>query len=150
MKSVRAWRVASQDSQRHCAACGAEVTHAPLASDDPLIGTVLASKYRLIELIGAGAMGRVYRAEHLHLASPVAVKVLSPELASRPPDHPSRFHHEARAAWRLRHPNAIRVHDFGEAETDCSTWSWSCCTAGPWAKSTAGRARSPRRGSLAC
>ncbi len=60
-------------------------------------------------------MGRVYRAEHMQLDSEVAVKVLNPDLVT---DGQTirRFHHEARAASRLHHPNAIRIHDFGEAE----------------------------------
>ena len=48
---------------------------------DPYIGTTLAAKYHLTELIGVGAMGRVYRAEHLSLDAQCAVKLLNPEVA---------------------------------------------------------------------
>ena len=46
-------------------------------SDDPLIGTVLADRYRVDRLIGEGAMGRVYQAEHILMRKRVALKVVS-------------------------------------------------------------------------
>lgn len=85
------------------------------APGDPLLNTVLDGKYRLVEMIGSGAMGRVYKAQHMQLEAPVAVKVLSPELTGDPQTI-RRFHHEARAASRLRHENVIRIHDFGQAD----------------------------------
>ncbi|HEY7957723.1 MAG TPA: protein kinase [Polyangia bacterium] len=83
---------------------------------DPYIGTTLAGKYHLSELIGVGAMGRVYRAEHLSLDSQVAVKLLNPDIASDP-QTARRFQTEARAASRLRHPNTIQILDFGQSES---------------------------------
>lgn len=76
-------------------------------------GLVLAGKYRLVELLGEGAMGWVYRGVHLTLESAVAVKIM------KPPDRPdstraARFVREARAASRLNHPHIISVIDFGE------------------------------------
>ncbi len=79
---------------------------------DPLLGRVVASRYRLDAVIGAGASGVVYRAEHLGLRSVVAVKVPSPALLSHP-DARKLFRREARAAARFDHPNSVRVHDFG-------------------------------------
>jgi serine/threonine-protein kinase len=78
-----------------------------------LIGSVLAGKYQILSIIGAGAMGRVYRAHHMQMGAQMAVKVLSPQY-SADPQTIWRFHHEARAAARLRHPNSIRIHDFGQ------------------------------------
>ena len=83
---------------------------------DPYLGTTLAGKYQLNELIGTGAMGRVYRADHLALDAQVAVKLLNPEIAADAPTA-RRFQTEARAASRLRHPNTIQIIDFGQAES---------------------------------
>ncbi len=86
------------------------------SDDDPYLGSTLAGKYRLRELIGVGAMGRVYRAEHIALDAEVAVKLISPDVANEA-NSAKRFAHEARAASRLRHPNTIGVLDFGQSET---------------------------------
>jgi eukaryotic-like serine/threonine-protein kinase len=76
------------------------------------LGRVLASKYRLDQEIGAGAMGRVYRARQLDLARDVAVKILHPMMAS---DEGAqlRFAREAKVAARLTHPAAVSVLDYG-------------------------------------
>ena len=63
---------------------------------DPLIGTELDGRYRLLEAIGEGAMGRVYRAERMDGTGQVAVKVLN-EDCTREPDLRERFEREARA-----------------------------------------------------
>ncbi len=81
---------------------------------DPFIGTTLVGKYQLLELIGVGAMGRVYRAMHLGLDTHVAVKILNPDVATDAVTA-RRFQNEARAASRLHHPNAIAILDFGQA-----------------------------------
>jgi serine/threonine-protein kinase len=79
---------------------------------DPLVGTTIAGKFRIEELLGAGAMGRVFRARQLTLDKPVAIKVLNATLAADP-TFVARFAREAKAAARLDHPNSIRVFDFG-------------------------------------
>ncbi len=84
---------------------------------DPLIGRVIAGKMELSELLGAGAMGKVYRARHRGLDKTVAIKVLHAE-ASAAPTLAARFQAEARAASRLDHPNSLRVLDFGEDGPD--------------------------------
>jgi eukaryotic-like serine/threonine-protein kinase len=76
-------------------------------------GTILASRYRIDELIGEGGMGDVYRAQHLTIDKPVAVKVLAPEQMRRP-RLVHRFLQEARAASRIRHENIVDITDFGE------------------------------------
>ncbi len=83
---------------------------------DPYLGTTIGGKYRLTEQIGAGVMGRVYRARHLQLDSDVALKLVNPE-ATADPQTAARFQREARATSRLRHPNIISVLDFGQTET---------------------------------
>jgi len=70
--------------------------------------------YRLIEKVGAGTMGTVYKAKQLSLDRVVAIKILSPHLA-RKPDYVERFLREARAVARLNHPNVISGIDVGEA-----------------------------------
>lgn len=85
----------------------------PLQSEDSLIGQTLDEKYLIEERLGEGGMGAVYRARHLSMERPVAIKVLHPNLVE---DEPARirFQREARAAVRLRHQNAVAVSDFGE------------------------------------
>ncbi len=82
---------------------------------DRLVGTTLAGKYRLEELLGEGAMGRVYRARHVGLDRPVAIKVLHERLSGEERVE-KRFHREARAASRLSHPNSVQVLDFGATD----------------------------------
>jgi predicted Ser/Thr protein kinase len=72
----------------------------------------LLPQFDQIELIGRGGMGVVYRARQKNLDRPVALKVLSPELATAP-GFAQRFAREARAMARLSHPNIVAVHDFG-------------------------------------
>jgi len=84
-----------------------------LGGADPLIGRTLDEKYRLDERIGEGGMGTVYRATHLLIERPVAVKVLNRRLVTDEAAK-ERFRREARAAGRLQHTNAVAVTDFGE------------------------------------
>ena len=82
---------------------------------DALLGQTLASKYRIEERISEGGMGTVYRAVHVLMEKPVAIKVLHPSLAA---DEKivARFTREAKAASRISHPHALNVTDFGEDE----------------------------------
>src|SRR5918911_5350628 len=72
-------------------------------------------KYQIIELIGEGAMGAVYRALDPVLKRPVAIKVMTDALAREPELH-DRFLREAQAAGSLQHPNIITIYDFGEVD----------------------------------
>jgi serine/threonine-protein kinase len=83
--------------------------------NDPLLGTTLLGRYRILERIGAGAMGAVYRAEQVGLQRPVALKVLKKQ-ADSSADVAARFEREARAMSALAHPNTVRVYDFGSTE----------------------------------
>ena len=80
---------------------------------DPLIGRNVGRKFVLEKLLGAGAMGAVYRARQTALEKLVAIKVMQGELA-RDAMFAARFHREAKAASRLDHPNSIRILDYGE------------------------------------
>jgi serine/threonine protein kinase len=82
---------------------------------DPLIGRVFDGKYRLEEPLGGGGMGTVYRATHLLIERPVAIKVLSQRFVGDQTAQ-ERFRREARAAGRMHHPNAVTVNDFGTTE----------------------------------
>ena len=82
-------------------------------AEDSLVGRVLAGVYRLQAEIGRGAMGVVYRAQHVTLGEPCAVKVLSPELAQD--EHlRARFLQEARALTRLSHRSIVPMRHFGD------------------------------------
>jgi serine/threonine-protein kinase len=82
-----------------------------MAAPDPLIGQILDGKYLIQERIGGGGMGSVYRALHVSLDAPRAVKVMRQDLAESG-DFVERFQNEARLAEGLRHPNLVALHDF--------------------------------------
>ena len=78
---------------------------------EDLVGRTLGH-YRIVEQIGAGGMGVVYRAHDERLDRDVAVKVLLQEVASDP-ERLARFEREAKAVAKLEHPNILAIHDFG-------------------------------------
>src|SRR5262245_35408822 len=80
----------------------------------PVIGRPIGS-YRIVSLLGAGAMGEVYRARDERLGRDVAIKIL-PAAFSRDEDRLRRFQQEARTAGQLNHPNIMAVYDVGEHE----------------------------------
>jgi hypothetical protein len=80
-----------------------------------LPGEVLADRYRIVNLVGRGGMGAVYRADDLRVGQPVALKFLSPVLA-RDQARLARFIGEVRLARRISHPNVCRVYDLGETQ----------------------------------
>ena len=78
-------------------------------------GTIIDGKYRIEGQLGSGGFGVVYRASHLHLATPVAVKLMHRHLLSRP-DVVRRFQREGMSGFRVRHVNAVAILDAGVAE----------------------------------
>src|SRR5687768_10781922 len=85
---------------------------------DPFVGRILDEKYCVEERLGAGGMGVVYRARHLLMDRPVAIKVLHQRLVEDEAAR-ARFQTEARAAVKLQHPNAVSVSDFGQTPEGC-------------------------------
>jgi len=77
-------------------------------------GVVLAARYRIVERLGKGGMGEVYRADDLTLGQPVALKFLPP--TANTGEMLTRFRGEVRIARKVSHPNVCRVYDIDEAE----------------------------------
>jgi eukaryotic-like serine/threonine-protein kinase len=117
-----------EDKERLCSRCGARYggdvifcpkDGTPLAEkktevvDDPYLGILLADQFHIEQLIGIGAMGRVYRAFQKGIERPVAVKIIHRDLL-RNPQVMARFVREARVASRLTHPNVVQVLTTGE------------------------------------
>lgn len=92
----------------HCAIDGQRLV---TQEADPLVGTRI-DRYEIIEVLGSGAMGRVYRARHETLQGDLAVKVLLGEMAARK-EVVRRFRREAKTLSELRHPRVVAVSDFG-------------------------------------
>jgi eukaryotic-like serine/threonine-protein kinase len=84
----------------------------PLVPADSMIGVMLDGRYRVDGLLGWGGMGVVYRVTHVHIDTEFAIKILHPHLVANQ-SAIERFRREAKAAGRIRHPNAIQVTDFG-------------------------------------
>ena len=76
-------------------------------------GSVLSNRYRLVSLLGHGGMGAVWRAEHLGLNAPVAVKLLGAALEAGNPEVIARFQREAQSTAQLRSPHVVQVLDHG-------------------------------------
>ncbi len=107
---------------RFCAGCGLRFG-AGEARDredregdaDPLLGRIIAERYRIEQLLGRGGMGVVYRVEHVRIGKLMAMKLLHGALA-RDKDVVKRFKREAEAVSKLDHPNTVQVFDFGQSE----------------------------------
>ncbi len=92
-------------------------TAAPIRLDDPLVDRVIDGRYRIVEPLGAGGMGKVYRAVQTGLDREVALKVLSAGLADgRDLAFVKRFCLEASVTARLGHPHTVTIHDYGRTD----------------------------------
>lgn len=89
-----------------CPGCGAPTPN------DPLVGQIAGERYRIIELIGHGGSGTIYRGEHVTLRRKVAVKVLHHEL-SQDDLALERFRREATTVGEIDNDHIVDIHDFG-------------------------------------
>jgi len=88
-----------------------------LFGEQPMLqsGTVLAGRYEILEMLGEGGMGAVYKARDRELTRTVALKVIRPDLV-RNPAIIERFKQELRLSHQVTHKNVIRIYDLGEGE----------------------------------
>ena len=84
-------------------------------TEERFVGVVLHGKYRLDSYLSSGGMGAVFKATHVMLGKPVAVKLIKADLVTSP-DMVRRFQREARAATTLNHPNIVAVYDLGQTD----------------------------------
>ena len=103
------------EGARFCAKCGALLPPPRVEGADPLIGQVVGGRFRVINLLGEGGMGRVYTAEQQMGTAirKVALKTLLQEL-SQDPQVVARFNRECGTVVGLEHPNTIKFYDFGQ------------------------------------
>ncbi|MBZ0236209.1 MAG: protein kinase, partial [Deltaproteobacteria bacterium] len=133
-------RASYNEQQRFCSECGADMLRASAldlaavrervdgeasgatarpdrritASNQAWLGKLVDGRYRVIEVVGRGGMGVVYKVEHVRMGKIAAMKVLHRDLADDA-EVVSRFEREATAVSRLQHPNTVQVFDFGTA-----------------------------------
>src|SRR5690349_17373100 len=84
------------------------------ASNQAWLGKLIDGRYRVIEVLGRGGMGVVYKVEHVRMGKIAAMKVLHRDL-NEDPEVVHRFEREAAAVSKLQHPNTVQVFDFGTA-----------------------------------
>lgn len=110
----------------YCSRCGVELSNNTSVNSDRTLtlsmafhrlkrGDVLAQRYEVIEELGSGAMGRIYKVHDIKIGEKIAMKVLNPEIAS---DETTvlRFKNELRLARTITHNNVCRMFDFGEEQ----------------------------------
>ena len=89
----------------------------PISSDDqkdPMIGSLFDDRFRIFKKLGEGGMGNVYGARQIDFERDVALKILKSDFV-RNEDIRKRFMYEARSISKLKHPNVLRIFDFGSA-----------------------------------
>lgn len=112
------------ETSRFCSNCAASLTQAgepgvsmtrtmETATDEPARGTLFAGRYEVIEELGKGGMGRVFRVYDAKIKEEVALKLLRPEISSDARTI-ERFSNEIRLARKIIHKNVCRMHDLHE------------------------------------
>lgn len=92
-----------------------EEAFAMMEDEDPLVGSLVGGRYRVLKRIGEGGMGVVYLAEHEAIEKRLAIKVLKDQYALRD-DVVARFQQEAKSASRVKHEGVLEVFDFGRTD----------------------------------
>jgi hypothetical protein len=118
-----------QPVERACPECGTR-THEPTCPIDGEMtlvqrkqdesqgarpGSLIGGRYRIERVVGQGGFGAVYKAQHAATGDTVAIKVLRTDVQGSS-DVVARFRHEAKATSKLKHPNTVRVFDFGQMD----------------------------------
>ena len=88
------------------------MSDAALSDSSGLAGSIIAGKYRVLQLIGSGGMGTVWEGVHTTLGTRVAIKFIKPQFAEQA-EARARFEIEARAAAKLQTKHAVHVYDYG-------------------------------------
>ena len=115
MKTCPQCQLRYPNDSTHCFVDGQTL----VAMSDPRIGTTLAGRYLIEEVVGEGGMATVYRATHKLIDRSCAVKIMNPQLA-RDKVVRERFRREAKAAQKLAHPNIIEIFDHGDTDDGTS------------------------------
>ena len=103
-----------RSTQLVCQLCNLKTipTSALVQEADPLLGQILAGQYKIVDVLGQGGMGTVYRGTQVSIDRTVAIKLISKEF-STDLESIKRFQREAKITSKLTHPNTIRLYDFG-------------------------------------
>jgi serine/threonine-protein kinase len=111
MSSFRCLRCKSEidSAYRACPHCGDVITE----FTRQYTGNLLDGKYEIVERLGAGGMGQVFKATHKYLGATRVIKVVHPQIVENK-DAQDRFLREARAATKVTHPNVAAMYDFAE------------------------------------
>ncbi|MBW2524472.1 MAG: serine/threonine protein kinase [Deltaproteobacteria bacterium] len=109
---ARTWPVSDSESGESAAVSRADSKAPPESVADPLIGLVVADRYRIVAPLGRGGMGIVYRVEHTRIGKLLAMKLLHGELSTNK-EVVRRFKHEALTVSRLSSPHTVQVFDYG-------------------------------------
>ena len=105
-------RICSQCAADPAAVAQTVCPHSPLLTDDPLLGTTIAQRYRLLSVIGMGGWSTVYKAEDTKLGRLVAIKILHPHLCMDQ-EKLQRFQREAQSASTINNINVGTIYDTG-------------------------------------
>jgi len=116
----------NSETSRYCSSCSTPLTAAPDAqpsftktlettTEELTRGTLFADRYEIIEELGRGGMGRVYRAEDKKAKEEIAIKLIKPEIAADKKTI-ERFRNELTTARKIRHKNICGMYDLGEAQ----------------------------------
>jgi serine/threonine protein kinase len=101
-----------EDAARFCGACGAPIV-------DRVVGRIVGNRYRVMERIGSGSLGAIYRAEQVGLGRKIALKVLTPD-AMRDPTTIQRFQQEGVVLSQLRCQHTVTTYEVGtESDGTC-------------------------------